>query len=151
MIYTKKRYGEVPSVTRRSRSSSAVQHFPSMSMPLVWPDLLPWQASSPLQPPLYPESPILLRLCCWVDQHLWVVKPSPCRPRCVAPTISLCFSFDSASSTAVDHFLPDFTSGCMFLTTWSFESGNVMKDLALATLYSSTTDYIGRVNFVRLL
>ena len=39
----------------------------------------------------------------------------------------------------------------MFLTTWSFESRNVIKDLTLATLYSSTTGRTGRDNFVRLL
>ena len=43
LIYTKTRYGEVTSATRRSRSSSAVQHFFSMStcpFTVVWNDYL---------------------------------------------------------------------------------------------------------------
>ena len=114
------------SATRRPRSNSTVQH-----LPLAWPELLPWQVSSPLQPPLFPESPILAAnlLAVEVDHHLWVVKLIPCRPSCVAPTISLCFSLDSAPSTAAlaVSFLLDFTSVCMFLTTWPLMSLVISK------------------------
>ncbi len=68
--------------------------------------------------------------------------PNPARPDCVYPTISLCLSLVSISSTSclASHFLPFLTSGTTSLIMGSSESLKVITSLTLETLNFSTSD-----------
>ena len=119
--YTERRRKEIPccSIDHRSLHVSFFCSTPSHLCPglLALPNGL-GKALVLFETPQLPATNSLLELPWALDHHTCSWLPRTCRPAWVAPTISLCWRPEIASSTvpAACHFLSDLTSGAMLLS-----------------------------------